>query len=143
MRNLAALAALSLMSTAAVAQTLGARTATPDQTLGSVGQGSPVDEVEAMARAAAGQPLGSAANPVRVGGPDGERSYLARLRCGNGAAPRVGARRDAGTGPYGSVVAAYEVDCGAAAPGAARIVFDMYHAEHAETQAPTGFALTR
>ena len=84
--------------------------------------------------------MGTTQNPVRVGGPDGERAYLARLRCGDGSAPRVGARREAGVGAFGSVVGGYEVSCGGAQ---ARIVFDMYHEEHVETRAPAGFTLAR
>ena len=43
----------------------------------------------ALVAAAEAHPLGSLENPVRVGGPDGERAYLARLRCTNGSAGLV------------------------------------------------------
>jgi hypothetical protein len=89
--------------------------------------------------AAEAHPLGSLQNPVRVGGPEGERAYLARLRCADGSAPRIGSRGPAGVGAYGSIVSAYRIDCGAAAPGAAQVVMDMYHSEHAERRAPAGF----
>jgi hypothetical protein len=88
--------------------------------------------------AAAAFPLGSMENPVRVGGPGGERAYLARLRCADGSAPRLGARSDKGEGAFGSLVAAYRLECGASA---ADLVMDMYHGEHVENRAPPGFAI--
>jgi hypothetical protein len=51
---------------------------------------------------------------------EGARSYLARLRCADGSAPKVGPRADGGVGAYGTVVDAYALDCGAAAPGGHR-----------------------
>jgi hypothetical protein len=61
------------------------------------------DLAEAIAAANA-HPLGSRENPVRVGGPEGERAYLARLRCGDGNAPRIGEGVDMGVGAFGSIV---------------------------------------
>jgi hypothetical protein len=118
---------------------LGARTQSPDRLVGALGQASPEEELRQLAAAADAHPLGSVQNPVRVGGPDGERAYLARLRCADGAQPRIGQRREAGTGAFGSVVAGYELACGGQA---VRVVFDMYHEEHRETRAPAGFTLT-
>ena len=46
---------------------------------------SPEEEMRALVAAADAHPLGTLENPVRVGGPDGERAYLARLRCADGA----------------------------------------------------------
>jgi hypothetical protein len=120
---------------------IGQRDVQPQQLLGQASPGDVMAEIEAQAAAAAAHPLGTAENPVRVGGPEGERAYLARLRCANGRAPDVGDRREAGVGAYGSIVASYAVDCGAAAPGRASIVLDMYHEEHRETRAPAGFTL--
>ena len=117
---------------------LGARTQSPDQMVGAMNRLSPEEEMQQLAAAADAHPLGTVDNPVRVGGPEGEHAYLGRLRCPDGAAPRVGARREVGVGAFGSVVAAYEVACGAQA---GRIVFDMYHEEHVETRAPAGFTL--
>jgi hypothetical protein len=88
--------------------------------------------------AAAAFPLGSLENPVRVGGPEGERAYIARLRCSDGSAPRQGARSDRGVGAFGSVVAAYRLTCGSAS---ADLVMDMYHDEHVEDRAPPGFTI--
>jgi error-prone DNA polymerase len=83
------------------------------------------------------------ANPIRVGGPEGERAYLARLRCSDGRAPGIGPRASAGVGAYGSVVDSYSLDCGAAAPGKVSLVLDKYHADHAEQNAPVGFQIAR
>ena len=136
------IACLLFVATPALAQTaqprLGARTQSPDQMMGALNRGSPEEEMRALVAAAAAHPLGSAENPVRVGGPEGERAYLGRLRCADGSQARVGARREAGVGAFGSVVFAYELGCGAQA---GRVVFDMYHEEHVETRAPAGFTL--
>ena len=99
---------------------------------------SPEDEIAQLAAAAEAHPLGTPENPIRVGGPEGEHAYLGHLRCADGSQPRIGARSNAGVGAYGSVVGAYEVGCGAVA---SRIVFDIYHEEHAETRAPGGLPL--
>ena len=117
---------------------LGARTQSPDSMAGALNRVSPEEEMRQLAAAADAHPLGSLENPVRVGGPEGERAYLGRLRCQDGQAPQVGTRRDAGIGAFGSVVAAYELSCSGQA---SRVVFDMYHAEHVENRAPAGFTL--
>ena len=122
----------------AAAQQLGARTTSPTDMAAQLGQTAPDEEMRALVAAADAHPLGTIANPVRVGGPDGERNYLQRLRCPGGGVPMVGARSTAGIGTFGSVVAAFEVACGDARH---RIVFDMYHEEHVETRAPAGFTL--
>jgi len=117
---------------------LGARTTSPEAMIAQMNPASPEEEMRALVAAADAHPLGTAENPVRVGGPAGERAYLARLRCPEGAAPRIGARREAGVGAFGSIVAAYQVICGEAETP---ILFDMYHEEHVETRAPAGFTL--
>jgi hypothetical protein len=131
------LAALALAP--ASAQKLGARTAPPEQSMVGIGEGSSDAEYERELAAAAAFPLGSLQNPVRVAGPEGERAYLARLRCADGALPRVGAQRPGGTGGFGNVVEIAPVDCGAAAPGRGEILFDIYHEEHPEQAPPSGF----
>lgn len=123
-------------SASASAQELGRRTTSPEAMVAQMSQDSPEDEMRALVAAAEAHPIGTAENPVRVGGPEGERAYLSHLRCEGGAAPRIGARREAGIGAFGSVVAAFDVVCGGTAT---RIVFDMYHEEHVETRAPAGF----
>ncbi len=120
------------------AQELGAPTVTPEELLGQVDPAASEAEMARLIAEAAAYPLGSIDNPVRVGGPQGERAYLARLRCGDGAPIRVGNRVDAGVGAFGTVTAAYPVACGGTTR---RIVFDMYHAEHVEDRAPEGFAI--
>ena len=96
------------------------------------------ERVRQAVEAAAAHPLGSMENPVRVGGPPGERAYIARLRCADGSAPRVGQRANAGIGAFGTIVDVYPLDCGAAAPGQLSLVMDMYHEEHREDRAPPG-----
>jgi hypothetical protein len=133
---------LALLLAAAQTQTplppIGQRTAPPEAMLQGLNV-SPDAEEEAAAAAAARFPLGTIDNPVRVGGPDGERNYLARLRCTDGSRPRIGPRVQGGAGGFGSTVAAYSAEC----PGApsATIMLDMYHEEHREDQAPAGFTL--
>ena len=98
-------------------------------------------EIDGMVAAAAAQPLGTLANPVRVGGPEGERAYIARLRCAGGARPAVGPRASGGVGAFGTIVDIFPLDCGAVAPGRFDLVMDMYHEEHREDRAPAGFTL--
>lgn len=115
----------------------------PKELVGALLDAPLVDEVEAAIAAADRHPLGTSQNPVRVGGPEGERAYLSRLRCSDGRSPAIGARTDAGIGAFGSLVSSYAVDCGAAAPGKQSVVFDMYHEEYAETRLPAAFAASR
>lgn len=117
---------------------LGARTQSPEQMVGAMNRLSPEEEMRQLAAAADAHPLGTVDNPVRVGGPEGEHAYLGRLRCPDGATPRIGARREAGIGAFGSVVGAYELSCGTETRS---VVFDMYQEEHVETRAPAGFTL--
>ena len=117
---------------------LGARTTSPEAMVAQMNPASPEEEMSRMIAAADAHPLGSLENPVRVAGPEGERAYLARLHCPDGTAVRIGARHEAGVGPYGAIVGAYDVACAA---GSSRIVFDMYEEEHQETRAPAGFTL--
>ncbi len=119
-------------TTAPIGQRAAQPAATPAATL------IPDADRDPVIAAAAAFPLGSMENPVRVGGPGGERAYLARLRCADGSAPRLGARSDKGEGAFGSLVAAYRLQCGASA---ADLVIDMYHEEHVENRAPPGFAI--
>jgi hypothetical protein len=135
------IAAILLLASPALAQhepRVGARTTSPEAMVAQMNPASPEEEMSRLIAAADAHPLGSLDNPVRVAGPEGERAYLARLHCADGSAVRVGARREAGVGPYGSVDGGYEVICG---QQASRIVFDMYQEEHQETRAPAGFTL--
>jgi hypothetical protein len=122
----------------AAAQRLGARTTSPTAMAAELQQVGPEEELRALIAAAEAHPLGTIENPVRVGGPDGERAYLQRLRCPNGVAPLIGDRSNAGVGAFGSVVTAYQLACG---DSRYRIVFDIYHEEHVETRAPANLTL--
>jgi hypothetical protein len=136
------LAAALTLASPALAQhqpRVGARTTSPEAMVAQMNPASPEEEMSQLIAAADAHPLGSQENPVRVAGPDGERAYLARLHCADGASARIGARREAGVGPYGSVVGAYEIIC---VGGTSQIVFDMYQEEHQESRAPAGFTLT-
>ena len=142
MKILPVLALLLLAPAAASAQPEpGDRTASPEQLLRELGLGPQPDDLDAAIAAAEAHPLGSAKNPVLVGGPVGERAYIARLRCADGSPPRVGQRGSAGVGAFGTIVDAYPLSCGAAAPGDVRLVMDMYHEEHREDRAPPGFTI--
>jgi hypothetical protein len=113
----------------------------PKDLLAAVGSGNSDAELQAAIAAAAAHPLGSLQNPVRVGGPEGEQAYLARLRCGDGSAPKIGAKAAGGVGAYGSVVDSFALDCSPAAPGSVSLAFDIYHQEHVEQRAPAGFRI--
>lgn len=120
---------------------IGERNAAPETLFAGIGEGSSDAELERLVAAAAAHPLGSLANPVRVGGPDGARAYVARLRCADGSAAKVGPRGAGGVGAYGTVTERYSLDCGAAAPGKVEVVLDIYHEEHKEDRAPMGLRI--
>jgi hypothetical protein len=132
-----ALAALAVP--AAAADKLGKRTAAPEQALAGIGEGTSDAALAQAIAAAAAFPLGTLQNPVRVGGPEGERAYVARLRCADGKEPRIGASRPGGVGAFGSVVDLVPLDCGGAAPGRVDLMVDLYFEEQAETRPPAGF----
>ena len=134
-------AALAAAPAAAADGRIGARTVSPEQLLSELGQSGDEAELERAVAEAAKHPLGTAENPVRVGGPQGERAYIARLHCADGSRPRVGQRANGGVGAFGSIVDLYPLDCGAVTPGRFNHVMDMYHEEHRETQAPAGFGI--
>ena len=113
----------------------------PEELLRAIGYGTDDVELQEAIAAADQHPLGAAENPVRVGGPEGERAYIARLRCADGTVPKVGQRGSAGVGAFGTIVNVYPLDCGTAAPGCSDLVMDMYHSEHVEDRAAAGFAI--
>ncbi|HEX4736057.1 MAG TPA: hypothetical protein VH331_00690 [Allosphingosinicella sp.] len=138
------IAAAAVAASPAAAQQkpkLGQRTARPETSMAGIGGGSSDAEVAQELAAAANFPVGSLQNPVRVAGPEGERAYLARLRCTDGAIPRVGAQRPGGTDGFGNVADLAPVDCGGAAPAHADILIDLYQEEHVLEAAPAGFQL--
>jgi len=136
-------AALAALSSPAAAQKPTPGQNDPSAYLRESGLAPDPERVRAAIEAAQASPLGSMENPVRVGGPNGERGYIARLRCADGLAPRVGNRGNTGVGVFGTIVDVYPLDCGDAAPGRVNLVMDMYHPSHAETRAPSGFTLQR
>jgi hypothetical protein len=113
----------------------------PEQVLRELGMLPDPEVLRAAIARAETEPLGSERNPVRVGGPSGEHLYIARLRCADGNAPRIGQRYSAGVGAFGTIVDVYPLDCGAAAPGQVSLVMDMYHSGHSENRAPPGFTI--
>lgn len=138
MRTITLVASCLAIAAPASAQDLGDRTAAPQSHLPAAGLAPGQDDLAAAIAAAEQHPLGSLANPIRVGGPEGERGYLFRLRCAGGAVPRVGARGDGGVDAFGTLAGVYPVTCPA---GTAQLHFDMYHEEHVEDRAPAGFTL--
>lgn len=94
-------------------------------------------ELEAAVRAAEGEPLGSARNPVRTRGIGGQRAYLARLRCPDGKAPNVLGRAPSMPSPFGGVGDTYAVTCGEIGH---KIEMDLYH-EHVELRPVPGFTI--
>ena len=139
------LTALALLAagSGAAAQKIGERTGVPEELFSGIGEGTGDAELEQAIAAAAAHPLGSLANPVRVGGPEGARAYIGRLRCSDGSTPKVGQQTDGGVGAFGTVTQLYSLDCGQAAPGKAALIVDIYHEEHRETQAPPGWSIAR
>jgi hypothetical protein len=140
-KSLSLLAAATIAVAPVSAQKLGQRTAPPQKSMAGIGEGSSDAELARELAEAAAFPLGTSRNPIRVAGPEGERAYLGRLRCADGSIPRVGAQRPGGTGAFGNVLDLAPVDCGAAAPGRADLLLDIYQEEHPEEGAPPGFRL--
>ena len=87
-----------------------------------------------------GGALGSESNPVRADMPHGERAYLARLRCSNGAAPQFVRIGSMGI-QHNHVIDGYDVKCAGAEPAEATIYMDMYHSGHVEARAVPGFTI--
>lgn len=142
MRSLApAILAAALLGSTVSAKPPRDESPAPRELVGAPRMNDPEAELAAAVAAASAHPLGTLANPVRVGGPLGERAYLARLRCADGTLPKVGRRAEGGAGAFGSIVGLYPLDCGAAAPGRTSLAFDIYHEEHREDRAPAGFRI--
>lgn len=139
MRNL--LLAAALLAAPVAAQPPREQSPAPRDMLAQVGAGNSDQALADAIAATAAHPLGTVQNPIRVAGPEGERAYLARLRCADGRAPAIGARAAAGVGAFGSLVDSYALDCGAAAPGRVSLVMDKYHKENPESRAPAGFRI--
>jgi hypothetical protein len=110
--------------------------------LEAFGEGSSDEELARAIAAAEAYPLGSLQNPVRIGGPEGAFAYLARLRCADGSAPKIGTKSAGGVGAFGSITEVYPVDCGAAGPARTDLAFDLYHEGHVENRPPPGLRIT-
>jgi hypothetical protein len=119
---------------------IGQRDAAADRLTAQLDFSPNAGEDPAIAAAAA-FPLGSMENPIRVGGPEGARAYLARLRCADGSTPSLGERTERGVGAFGSVVAGYALGCAGSAPANRMLIVDIYHEEHREDRAPAGFTI--
>lgn len=109
----------------------------PKELVQAPGTPSADTELDSQIAIADANPLGTLANPIRVAGPEGEQNYLHRLRCPDGSAPTVGNREDGGVDTYGSVTDAFSITCRGSVP--VKLLMDMYHEEHVETRAPSGF----
>ena len=129
---------LLVLAAPAAAQDLGDRTANPQSHLPAAGLAPGQDDLAETLAAAEAHPLGSLANPIRVGGPPGERAYLVRLRCADRSMPRIGARGDGGVDAFGTLASVYPVTC---AGGTVQVYFDMYHEEHVEDRPPAGLTI--
>ena len=86
-------------------------------------------------------PLGSEANPVRCEEPEGESTYLGRLRCPSGGPPTFERRGSVGQGPYGTVLDRYEVTC-PEWPEPVDVYMDMYHKNFTENRPVPKFSVT-
>lgn len=103
--------------------------------------GVPAERADRIAAGLSAHPLGSPQNPIRVNMPEGQRTYLSRLRCEDGQAPKFQRLGSDGLGPYGQIIDSYQVDCVASAPLTSVLSLDMYHPTHVETLAPAGFTI--
>jgi len=85
--------------------------------------------------------LGTEENPVRADMPAGQRAYLARLRCNDGAPPTWSRVGNLGSGVFGSIVDQYDLRCEGAHPPRTIIVMDMYFKGHVEARPIDGFKI--
>ncbi len=99
------------------------------------------EELQALLKAAAAHPLGSAENPVRLGSIRASYIYISRLRCADGSRPVSRRLGQSSKMAFGRIADAYQVDCGARPPGSVEVHIDPYHPGHDEDRAPTGFTL--
>lgn len=141
MKHLIVVAALLLSACASTRETRSAKEEIPDGSpealMALLGGGAPKRAMsdEEIAK----HPLGSQQNPVRVGGPGGERAYLARLRCEDGRYPEFDRDGSVGIGPYGYIMDVYSVVC--ASGQKASVYMDMYHSTVKEDRAVPGFTI--
>ena len=98
-------------------------------------------DLEKLIAEAQAHPLGSKENPVRADMPGGQRAYLNRLRCADGARPTYSRVGSFGAGVYGRIIDGYEVLCKDSAPEKSMILMDMYHPGYKEPAAVPGFTI--
>ncbi len=98
-------------------------------------------ELERAIAKAEEHPLGSRENPVRVSRPQGQRAYLATLRCSDGKAPRFQRAGNLGPGVYNNIVDLYIVECDGAEPARSEVIMDMYHLGRTEDRPVPGFTI--
>ncbi len=134
---------LIALAAAAPQQSPREQSPVPRDVVAPAGAGNTDEEIAAQIAAASAHPLGTAQNPIRVGGPEGAQAYFATLRCANGKTPTVGRAREGGVGAFGALLQLYPLDCGTASPGRVELSVDLYQEEHAETRAPAGFQVQR
>jgi len=111
----------------------------PRATLEAFGEGSSDEAMASAIAAANAHPLGTLQNPIRVGGPDGARRYVALLRCADGATPGIAREAPGSVGAFGTLTTIISLACRSGEP--VPLVFDMYQEEYSETRAPPGFQL--
>jgi hypothetical protein len=140
MRAVFAIVAALALSACASSASKAPSTATAPNLIFDGGR-APPGQLERLIAEAARHPLGSQQNPVRVNMPPGERAYLARLRCSDGAAPQFQRLGNGGAGAFGSIVDIYDVRCAGGEPRQSQIWMDMYHPTHRESAAPPGFTI--
>ena len=83
--------------------------------------------------------LGSTSNPVQARGPFGEREYLRRLRCADGAAPAFRRGGSIGAGGDGHILDVYSVACPSA--DSTSVFMDMYHGDARDRRPVPGFTV--
>ena len=98
-------------------------------------------ELQRRIEVAAAHPLGSQQNPVRAAMPEGQRAYLRRLRCADGAVPAFSRIGNFGAGVYGNIIDGYRLRCSGAAPADSVVYMDMYHRGHVEERPVPGFTI--
>lgn len=98
-------------------------------------------KLEKLIAKAQAHPLGSQENPVRADMPQGQRAYLARLRCADGKRPQFERVGSFGVGVYGRIIDGYDVLCDGSTPEKSMIFMDMYHPDHREAAAVAGFTI--
>jgi len=99
------------------------------------------EQLEKAIEAASVHPFGSKLNPVRAHQANGQRAYLARLRCDDGTALQFRRRGNVGRGPYMNIVDRYQVRCGKDNATLNEIYMDLYHKGYVENASVPGYSI--